>query len=187
MENNKFVINVIFFVLLFMFLFGNWIWDSYNHMVVLDENVSLQYANLQTAYERKADLIPNLVTIVKQYTSHEDEVFTDIADARAKLTNAKSIDDMEKADNSLSQTLKTLFAVVENYPNLKANENFIELQNELIDTENTIKQDRENYNNAVRNYNIYVRSFPNNILAKMFGFDKKNMFVAYKNSNISIS
>lgn len=177
MEKKK-TINVFVILLLIIgFLAFNSI-SSYNHLVVLEEGVNEKFSKVQTAYQRRADLIPNFAEIVKQYASHENEVFTNIAKARSGLINADSPSELQSADNFLTDTLKTLFSVVEAYPELKANENFMALQDELAGTENRIKVERDIYNQEVKNYNIYVRTFPNMIYASIFHFEKKEMFDA---------
>lgn len=155
-----------------------WVWGSYNGLVSSDEKVNEKWANVQSAYQRRADLIPNLVETVQQYATHERDVFTAVTAARASVMAAKTPAQLQAADNQLTSTLKTLFAVAENYPNLKANENFLSLQDELAGTENRIKTERDIFNSAVKEMNIKVRRFPTNIIAGAFGFEKKEMFEA---------
>ena len=155
-----------------------WVWGSYNGLVNSDEKVNEKWANVQSAYQRRADLIPNLVETVQQYAAHEKDVFTAVTAARASIMSAKTPAQLQAADNQLTSTLKTLFAVAENYPNLKANENFLSLQDELAGTENRIKTERDIFNSAVKEMNIKVRRFPTNIIAGAFGFEKKEMFEA---------
>ena len=153
-----------------------WVAGSYNGLVKADETTSEKWANVQSAYQRRADLIPNLVETVKQYASHEEGVLTAVTEARASIMKASTPAQLQAADNQLAGALKTLFAVSENYPNLKANENFLSLQDELAGTENRIKTERDIYNAAVKDFNIKVRRFPTAIIAGMFGFDKREMF-----------
>lgn len=155
-----------------------WVAGSYNGLVRSDEDVNNKWANVQSAYQRRADLIPNLVETVKGYASHEEEVLTAITNARSKIGSAQTPSEYADADAELSSALSRLLVVVENYPNLKANENFLSLQDELAGTENRIKTERDLYNNAVRGYNVKVRRFPTNIIAGMFSFEKREMFEA---------
>ncbi len=155
-----------------------WFIGSYNGLVRADETVNEKWANVQTAYQRRADLIPNLVETVKGYASHEKEVFTTVTEARAAIMNAKTPSQLQAADTQLTAALKTLFAVAENYPNLKANENFLSLQDELAGTENRVKVERDIYNQAVKDYSIKIRRFPTNIVANIFGFSPRDMFEA---------
>lgn len=155
-----------------------WVAGSYNSLVRLDEAVNEKWANVQTAYQRRADLIPNLVETVRQYSDYEGDILTEITEARASVASAGTPAELSAAGNEMNSALSRLLVVVENYPNLKANENYLSLQDELAGTENRIKTERDIYNNAVREYNIRVRRFPTNIIAGMFGFEKKEMFEA---------
>jgi len=182
--NNKNIIyKILIIIFLILFLSGTWIISTYNDLVIQKENVSEKYAYVQTAYERRADLIPNLVEITKGYTKHENDVFIQVAKARSKLINAQNPEELTQADNFLSQTLKSLFAVTENYPELKANENFLKLQDELAGTENRIKTERDLYNSAVKEYNIQIKTFPTILIAKILGFKEKEMFKASYEGN----
>lgn len=160
---------------------------TYNGLIAKDEAVATAWGNIQSQYQRRADLIPNLVSTVKGYAKHESETFENVMAARAKATqitvNAdnltpEKLKQYQAAQGELSQALGRLMAVSENYPNLKANENFSELQAQLEGTENRINESRQIYNSAVQTYNVSVRRFPANIVAGMFGFDKKNQFEA---------
>lgn len=160
---------------------------TYNGLIAKDEAVATAWGNIQSQYQRRADLIPNLVNTVKGYAKHESETLENVMAARAKATqitvNAdnltpKKLKQYQAAQGELSQALGRLMAVSENYPNLKANENFSELQAQLEGTENRINESRQIYNSAVQTYNVSVRRFPANIVAGMFGFDKKNQFEA---------
>jgi LemA protein len=162
-------------ILLLMVL---WVMGSYNGLVSSDESVNEKWANVQTAYQRRADLIPNLVETVKQYSDYEGSVLTEITNARASVGKANTPAELQAADAELNSALSKLLVVVENYPNLKANENYLSLQDELAGTENRIKTERDIFNNAVKGYNIKVRRFPTNIIAGMFGFEKKEGFEA---------
>jgi LemA protein len=169
------VLMVIGGIILLTFL---WAIGSYNGLVSSQEGVDSKWANVQSAYQRRADLIPNLVETVKGYASHEEELLTAITNARSKIGAAKTPSEYTAADAQLGSALSRLLVVVENYPNLKANENFLSLQDELSGTENRIKTDRDIYNDAVRAYNIKVRRFPTNVIAGMFGFGLKEMFAS---------
>ena len=142
----------------------------YNGLVRLRNRVDNGWAQIETQLQRRYDLIPNLVETVKGYASHEKGVLENVAKARAGLLNAQGVEGKCEADNVLTGTLKTLFAVAENYPDLKANENFRELQMELTSTENKIAYARQFYNDAVMNLNTSIELFPKNIIAAMFGF-----------------
>lgn len=155
-----------------------WFVGSYNGLVSSDETVNEKWANVQTAYQRRADLIPNLVETVKAYSNYEGSVLTEITEARASIGKAGSPAELQAADAQLTSALSRLLVVVENYPNLKANENYLSLQDELAGTENRVKVERDIYNQAVKIYSIKVRRFPTNIVANMFGFGTKDMFEA---------
>ena len=142
----------------------------YNGLVRMRNRIDNGWAQIETQLQRRYDLIPNLVETVKGYASHEKSVFENVAKARAGLLNAQGVEGKCEADNVLSGTLKTLFAVAENYPELKANENFRDLQMELTSTENKIAYARQFYNDAVMNLNTAIELFPKNLVASMFGF-----------------
>jgi LemA protein len=149
-----------------------------NRLVKLDEDVKAQWAQVENQLQRRYDLIPNLVETVKGYATHEREVFTQVTEARAKVGGAGSIPEKIQANNELSSALSRLLVVVENYPELKANQNFLGLQDELSGTENRIAQERRRYNEVVNTYNKAVRVFPNNVIAGMFGFQRAELFEA---------
>ena len=151
---------------------------SYNGLIKADESVNEKWANVQSAYQRRADLIPNLVDTVKAYSNYEGGVLTDITNARASIGKATTPAQLQAAGNELNSALSRLLVVVENYPTLKANENYLSLQDELSGTENRVKVERDIFNKAVRDYNVKVRAFPTNIVAGMFGFQSKEMFQA---------
>ncbi|MEK6839868.1 MAG: LemA family protein [Nanoarchaeota archaeon] len=151
---------------------------SYNGLVNADEEVSRAWGNVESAYQRRADLIPNLVETVKGYQIHEQEVLTEITAARSRIGQAQTPAEFTSGDAALSSALSRLLVVVENYPNLKANENFLSLQDELAGTENRVKVERDNYNAAVKSLNVKVRRFPSNVVAGMFGFESKEAFEA---------
>lgn len=160
---------------------------TYNSLVAKDEAVTTAWSNIQSQYQRRADLIPNLVNTVKGYTKHESGTLNDVVSARAKATQItvdaetltpEKLKQYQAAQGELSQALGKLLAISENYPDLKANESFSELQAQLEGTENRINESRRQYNELVKDYNIKVRRFPSNIVASMFGFDKKTAFEA---------
>ena len=155
-----------------------WFIGSYNGLVRADEAVNEKWANVQSAYQRRADLIPNLVETVKAYSDYEGGVLTEITEARASIGRANTPAELQAAGNEMNSALSRLLLVVENYPNLKANENYLSLQDELAGTENRVKVERDIFNKAVRDYNVRVRRFPTNIIAGMFGFEKKESFAA---------
>lgn len=159
-------------------LFALLLIPSYNKFVTLDEDVAQKYAQIDTQLQRRMDLIPNLVESVKGYASHEKEVIGDVSDARAKLAGAQGPEDQAEADQELSNALSRLLVVVENYPDLKANENFQQLMDELAGTENRIGFARTDYNDAVSAYNQRVKRFPGKLVASIFGFDEKEYFQA---------
>ena len=149
---------------------------TYNSLVTLDEGVKAAWAQVENQLQRRYDLIPNLVETVKGYAAHEKEVFLKVTEARAKVGGAGTIGDKIAANNGLSAALSRLLLVVERYPDLKANTNFIRLQDELAGTENRIAVERRRYNETVKVYNIKIRRFPTNLLAGMFGFEKAAFF-----------
>ena len=136
------------------------------------------WSQIDVQLQRRHDLIPNLVATVKEYAAHEEEVFASVAEARSKLAGAASISEMAEADAELSSALSRLLAIAEAYPELKANQNFINLQDELAGTENRIATARRDYNQTARSYNTSIRRFPTNIIAGMFGFESVDYFEA---------
>ena len=168
-----------------------WSFSTYNSLVGQDEVVTTAWGNVQTQYQRRSDLIPNLVSVVKGYAKHEKETLDAVVSARARATQItvsadgltpEKLQQYQQAQGQLSAALGKLLAVSESYPNLKANENFSELQAQLEGTENRISESRTRYNKAVQGYNISVRKFPGNIVAKMFGFAPKAKFEAAENA-----
>lgn len=150
---------------------------SYNGLISLEESTNTAYSDIQVQLQRRMDLVPNLVNTVKGYAAHETEVFTAVSDARAKLAGAGTVE-VSEANEELSSALSRLIAISESYPELKSNENFLSLQDELAGTENRIGVARKDYNDAVQKYNVKIRSFPTNIFANMLGFEKKQQFEA---------
>ena len=168
-------------------IIGGWAASAYNSMVQVQEKATTSLANVQSAYQRRADLIPNLVETVKGYATHEKQTLEDVVSARSKATQitldpenmtSEKLKQFQQAQGELGSALGRLIAIQENYPNLKANENFRDLQVQLEGTENRINEARNSYNNTVQHYNVVIRSFPKNILAGMFGFDKMDKFEA---------
>lgn len=156
-----------------------WVIFSYNRLVTLRARAKEAWADIDVQLKRRYDLIPNLVETVKGYATHEKEVFENVTKARASALEAEKSEDPKRvaeAENQLTQTLKSLFAVSENYPDLKASDNFIELQRELRDTEDKIQAARRFYNRNVRDLNIRIEMFPTNIIAGMLGFEKRDFF-----------
>ncbi len=156
--------------------------SSYNGMVSKQEAVESSLSDLDVMLQRRADLIPNLVSTVKGYTSHETEIIDKITEARSNLVNAKSVEEKSKANDELSKSLNALMVVVENYPDLKSSDNFKQLSDELAGTENRIAVARKDYNSAVKTFNTTIKKFPNNMLAGMFGFEKGTYFEADEQS-----
>lgn len=148
----------------------------YNSIVTLEENVNSEFSNVSVMLERRADLIPNLVSTVKGYASHEQAAIDSVTKARENLLQAKTIEEKGEANNELTSALNALMVIVENYPDLKANQNFIQLSDELAGTENRIATARRDYNDAVKTYNSKVKKFPTNLIAGMFGFSEKDYF-----------
>ena len=164
-----------------------WIKGTYNSMVTADEGVSTAWAQVENVYQRRADLIPNLVATVKGYAEHEAATLEDVTAARSRATQVvvdpsdlepEEIARFNKAQGELSSALGRLLMITENYPDLKANENFRDLQAQLEGTENRIATERMKFNEAARSYNTLIRRFPDNIIASMFDFEKKGYFEA---------
>jgi len=153
-----------------------WIIFTFNRLITLKNRAKEAWADIDVQLKRRDKLIPNLVETVKGYASHERELFEKVTEARTRAMAATTIKEKGKAENFLSSTLKSLFAVAENYPNLRASENFLELQRELTDTEDKIQAARRFYNTNVRDINIKIESFPANIIANLFRFAKMDFF-----------
>ena len=171
-----------------------WVVSSYNTLVGKQESVSEAWANVETVYQRRADLIPNLVATVKGYAAHEQETLQAVTAARANAT-ALSIDPSTstpeqvaawmKAHNEVGSALGRLIAISESYPDLKASQNFLELQTQLEGTENRISTERNKYNERVRGFNVSIRRFPTNLIAGIFGFEKMALFEAEEGANVA--
>ena len=164
-----------------------WAIGGYNGMVKMDEQVQNSWANVETQYQRRADLIPNLVSTVKGYAKHEQQTLEEVVKARSEATQLtvdaenltpEKLAAFQKAQSGVSSALGRLLAVAENYPDLKANQNFLELQSQLEGTENRITVARKDFNDTAKSYNQAIRQFPKNILAGLFGFEKKSYFEA---------
>lgn len=184
----KWLVVLIIFVVCAVALFSCYK-NTYNSLVYMEENVSGQWAEVQNQYQRRMDLIPNLVSTVKGYASHESEVFKQVSDARSKaggqinisnevLSNPEAFERYQQVQDQLGSSLQRLLMVTENYPELKADQNFLALQDQLEGTENRITVARGRYNDAAKQYNSKIRSFPTNIIANMSGFEKKIYFSA---------
>jgi LemA protein len=165
------IIVVVIFIIPYFYLKG-----TYNSLVTMDEGVKGAWAQVENQLQRRFDLIPNLVETVKGYAAQEKEVFLRVTEARSKVGGATTVNDKISANNGLSAALSRLLLVVERYPELKSNTNFIRLQDELAGTENRIAVERRRYNETVKVYNIRIRRFPTNLLAGMFGFEKAPFF-----------
>lgn len=155
---------------------GVFVWMTYNGLVTLKIRVDEAWSDITVQLKRRADLIPNLVNTVKGYAKHESGVFEEVTKARAAVMDAKGVKETAEADNMLEGALKSLFAVAEAYPDLKASQNFSQLQDELVDTEDKIQAARRFYNGGVRDLNTKIKLFPNNIFAGMLGFTEREFF-----------
>ena len=182
----KGLITIIIVVVVVLAIYA-WIKGSYNGMVQRQESVEAQWAQVENVYQRRADLIPNLVLTVKGYASHEANTLKEVIEARAKATSVtidpsnispEQLAQFQEAQDNLSGALSRLLVNMERYPELKANENFMALQSQLEGTENRITVERQKFNEAARNYNQYIRMFPRNIIAGMFDFEKVGYFKA---------
>ncbi|MCB2194910.1 MAG: LemA family protein [Bacteroidetes bacterium] len=184
-------VTIIVIAVIALFFYSS-IKGNYNKMVAMDEGVKSQWAQVENVYQRRADLIPNLVNTVKGYAEHEKETLTEVVEARAKATsttidptnlNAENIQAFQQAQSGLSSALSKLMVVVERYPDLKANQNFLELQAQLEGTENRITVERQKFNNSAQAFNTFIKQFPKNIYANMFGFEEKAYFKAQENAS----
>ena len=182
MKNKGLIITIVVIVLVAL-----WGISSYNGLVGMDENVSNKWANVETQYQRRSDLIPNLVNTVKGYAKHESQTLEAVMAARSQATQVKidpsnctpqQLAAYQKAQGDVTTALGKLLAITENYPDLKANQNFLELQSQLEGTENRINVARKDFNDSAKKYNTSLRRFPRNIIASMFGFEKRNYFEA---------
>jgi len=167
---------IIYAILVVLFLLLVWAVASYNHFVTLINRAKEAWADIDVQLKRRYDLIPNLVSTVKGYAGHEKTAFENVTKARAAAIGAPNLEEKAKAENMLTGALRSVFAVAEAYPDLKANQNFLELQRELSDTENKIQAARRFYNGNVRDLNTGVESFPGNVIANTFHFAKMEFF-----------
>lgn len=181
-------------IVLVIVLFYSFFKGTYNTMVSNGEQVDSQWAQVQNVYQRRSDLIPNLVSTVKGFAQQEKDVFIGVTEARAKATSVNidaanltpdKMAQFQQAQEGLSSALGRLMVVVEKYPEIKSNQNFLELQSQLEGTENRITVERQKFNDVTKVYNTYVKSFPNNMLAGMFGFTAKPYFEAVKGSEVA--
>lgn len=181
-KNKGLIITIVVIVLVAL-----WGISSYNGLVGMDENVSNKWADVETQYQRRSDLIPNLVNTVKGYAKHESQTLEAVMAARSQATQVKidpsnctpqQLAAYQKAQGDVTTALGKLLAITENYPDLKANQNFLELQSQLEGTENRINVARKDFNDSAKEYNTSLRRFPRNIIASMFGFEKRNYFEA---------
>ena len=181
-KNKGLIITIVVIVLVAL-----WGISSYNGLVGMDENVSNKWANVETQYQRRSDLIPNRVNTVKGYAKHESQTLEAVMAARSQATQEKidpsnctpqQLAAYQKAQGDVTTALGKLLAITENYPDLKANQNFLELQSQLEGTENRINVARKDFNDSAKKYNTSLRRFPRNIIASMFGFEKRNYFEA---------
>lgn len=163
-------------LLIAIVLIGVWFVAVYNGLIKLKNRVSEAWSDIEVQLKRRYDLIPNLISTVKGYASHEKDLFEKVTAARTAAMGATTAAEHAAAENGLSQTLKSLFAVAENYPTLKANENFLSLQKDLADTEDKIQASRRFYNGNVRDFNTKLQVFPNNLIASMFSFKEAEFF-----------
>jgi LemA protein len=166
------IIAVIILLIIVYFIY------AYNGLISARNLVKNSWAQIEVQLKRRTDLIPNLIETVKGYASHEKTVFEEVTQARTQLMNANTVEDTEKANNQLNGALKSLFAVAENYPELKANSNFQQLQDELTETEDKIAYSRQFYNDTVLMYNNKCQMFPSNLIANMFNFQEEKFFQA---------
>lgn len=189
----KGIITIIVIVAVFLLLFI-WVKNAYNGMVKKQEAVEAQWAQVENVYQRRADLIPNLVATVKGYAAHEQGTLTAVIEARAKATSItvdpsnitpEQLAEFQEAQDQLSGALSRLLVSIERYPDLKANENFLALQSQLEGTENRITVERQKFNDRAREYNQSIRMFPRNIIAGMFGFEKIGYFKAAAGSDVA--
>jgi LemA protein len=172
----KTVLIIVGILILIIVIPYSYLKGTYNTLVTMDESVKGAWAQVENQLQRRYDLIPNYVETVKGYAAHEKEVFVKVTEARSRVAGAGSISEKIQANNELSSALARLLVVVERYPDLKANTNFIRLQDELAGTENRISVERRRFNETVKAFNIKIRSFPTNIIAGMFGFEKAAFF-----------
>lgn len=190
---NKKLLITLGVIVLLVIIFYSFFAGKYNTMVTLEQQTVSQWAQVENVYQRRADLIPNLVNTVKGYADFEQETLTEVIEARSRATSVnvdaenltpEQIQQFQQAQDGLGSALSRLLVTVERYPNLKANQNFLELQSQLEGTENRISVERMRFNDTVREYNTYVMSFPQNMLAGMYGFSEKGYFEAVEGADV---
>jgi LemA protein len=174
----KVFLGIVAVLVIIALLFGGMYISRRNQMVTLNETVKSDWAQVDVVLQRRSDLIPNLVETVKGFAAHEETVYNDIAQARAALGGAQTPKDKIAANGQLDGALSRLLLIVENYPQLKSNENFLKLQDELAGTENRIAVERKRYDDAIQAYNTYITLFPNNVIAGMSGFQRNDAYFA---------
>lgn len=177
-------------VIAIVVILGGWAMGKYNSLVKLNEACSSQWSKVESQYQRRMDLIPNLVNTVKGYAQHEQETLTKVIEARNQASNSLQSGDVQAVENTqaaVTSAMRDLNVVVERYPDLKANQNFLELQSQLEGTENRIATERQRYADAVQQYNKKRNLFPTNIIASMFGFSAKEYYMAQKGSETAPS
>ena len=180
MDIGKTLLVVIGVLAAFILIVVTWFIATYNGLISADQTVNEKWSQVENQYQRRADLIPNLVETVKGYAAHEAKVFTDVTEARSRWASAKTQDEKMKAAEGMDSALSRLMLVVENYPQLKASDNFIALQAQLEGTENRVTVARMDYNTAVREYNVKIKTIPTSIVAGIYGYDDKPFFEAEK-------
>lgn len=173
METSLLILLIVVGLLLVVGLF---FWATYNGLVKLKIRVDEAWSDITVQLKRRVDLIPNIVNAVKGYAKHEKDVFSQVTEARERMMSANGVKDTEQAENMMAGALKSLFAIAENYPQLRANENFLQLQSELVDTEDKIQAARRFYNSGVRDLNTKIQLFPNNLIAGILGFSSREFF-----------
>jgi len=170
------IIIIVGIIVLFLIIVSSWFIGTRNKLVTLEETIDAAWAEIDNQLQRRSDLIPNLVETVKGYAKQEKEIFIQIAEARSKLIGAKTVGEKAQSYNELQTALSRLLVIVERYPELKSNVNFIRLQDELAGTENRIAVARKRYNDAVKSFNTKIRRFPTSIVANMMGMEKREYF-----------
>ena len=178
MSNKKLagILIPLFIIIIILIILGSWYIGTRNKLVTLDETINSAWSEIDNQLQRRNDLIPNLVETIKGYASQEKEIFIQIAEARSKLAGAQGVQETAEGYNELNGALSRLLVVVENYPELKSNANFIRLQDELAGTENRIAVARKRYNDSVKTFNTKIRVFPGSIVAGQTGFEKREYF-----------
>lgn len=168
--------NMNYIIIAVLIVFVIYIITIYNRLVVLKTNRENAFSDIDVQLKQRHDLIPQIVNSVKGYMKHEEKILTEITEARSQTMQSKSINDKIKSESNLDKAMMNLFAVAENYPDIKANQNFLQLQSELSDIENKISASRRFFNSATKEYNIFIKTFPSNIVASTFGFSKEEFY-----------